>query len=359
MLLLLLLLIPLLVGGGAFYFYQTRISWKEFLFQEATSFATIGLLFLLAQWGSLQDVEHWNGRITEKDQGTEPCCHCRSVCDSRDSKGNCTSSHTECDHFQDYWWKLELSTGDEVNDGCNSSSWPPQWWSAAYIGEPASAEHTYQNYLRADPDSLLVHRTAHKQYLDKIPDEPPALYDHYKVDKVYAQGVWLPPNWERDLRTINADLGRVRQVDLMVYATSVGDPAFADAVEEKWLYGPKNAIIVVLGIENNAIISWARVVTLSKVEALKIEIRDTLEGKRINDPSIMPFLRDVVERKFRRTPMEEFSYLASAATPRGWWLALLFAGAFAVSIGLTILVHQKDLFNEGGQETRRFRPRRF
>lgn len=350
-----LLLVPIAIGGLAFYFLKTTISWKEFLLQMGGSVLLIGCAFLIARCGSLLDTEHWNGRITKKTKGDEHCCHsyrCNcQTCTTTDSKGNISTYTCNCQtcymHSEDYWWKLKVSTGDTVSDSCESDDTDPKWWRNANVGDPATIPHSYQNYLKADPESLFTHNTAHKEYLADVPaDGIPEVYGRYQAKKVIERGVKAPKGWDHELREINADLGSKKQVDLLVYLTKVKDPDYAWAVEEKWLYGPKNALIVVLGVPDHKTISWVRVVTISRIEDLKVEVRDTLQGKSLDDPNIMPFLRDVVKRKFHRTPMGEFEYLASAAAPSGWALALLYFLAIITSVGLTVLMHKEDVFGD-------------
>lgn len=336
-------LIPIAIAAFGYWKHQRTITQAEFILQIIISCVVVGCGWYWAKWGAMDDVEHWNGRITQKKDGTESCCHCTTICDSRDSKGNCTSSHESCDHVIDYWWQLKLSTGDKITDGCNGWGAAPKWWTEAKIGEPASAEHSYRNYLKADINSLFIHNTAHKKFLANVPDTIPQIHGKYKANKVIARGAWVPPSWETQLQEINADLGRIRQVDLLVYVTSSSDPTYADAVEEKWVYGPKNALIVVLGVPQGTTIEWARVVTISKVEALKVEVRELFQGKSITDPTLIPSLRDLVKEKFRRTPLEEFSYLASAATPHGWRLFVLIVGAILLSVGLTLWMDREHV----------------
>lgn len=350
---LLFFLIPFLICGGAFLLHRSTITIKEFFLQLGVGLGSAVVLFLLARWNSMADTEYWNGRITAKKSGTESCCHCHTVCDRTDPKtGSCVSSHEECSHFQDYYWQLHVSTGDLIEDDCEGSSDPPNWWRTAYVGEPASIPHTYQNYLRADPDSLFVHQAEVKNHLPDVPKTFPEVHGRYKVDKVIERGISAPEGWNEQLREINADLGRKKQVDLVIYLTKSKDPVYADAVEQKWLYGPKNAVIVVLGVPfGTTKIEWARVVTISKVEELKIAVRDTLRGKDLLDPTILPFLKDVITQKFHRTPMAEFSYLASAAAPTGWNLFFHLLLEIAICIGVSWWVHREDVF--GDQNYRR------
>lgn len=339
-----LLLVPLVVGGTSYAINKWTTTWKEFILQM-----TVSILFVVGTWSyaryaAMQSTEHWNGRVTDKDSGTESCCHCRTVCDSRDEEGSCTSSHRECDHSFDYWWSVDVSTGDTLTDGCNGWGGDPEWWASAYKGEPVSVPHTYTNYLKADPESIMVHDFDPAM----VASVPPfsEVYSWMRVKKVVRHGDAHPPlAWELGLKELNADIGRKRQVDVTILVTSHQDPAFAFAVEAAWLYGPKNSLNIVMGTDGEKI-TWARVVTISDVEELKIELRDGLMGRSLRDPEIIPFIRGLVEKKFHRTPMEKYEYLASAASPEGWWLFFLYLFAFLVSGGLAYWVHVKDVFGD-------------
>jgi len=348
-----LLLVPIVIGGAAFFFLRATISWKEFLVQMAASVLLIVGTWALARWGAMQSTEHWNGRITAKDNGTQGCCHCRTVCDSTDKDGNCTSSHIECDHIMDYWWSADVSTGDVLNDGCNGGPADPEWWTKAYIGEPASVPHTYTNYLKADRESIITHDVPESE-IGSVPDFP-EVHSWYKVSKVITHaGARAPRHWQSELLDLNADLGNKRQVDVIVLLTKRKDPEFAFAVEAAWLYGPKNSLNVVMGTDGQKI-TWARVVTISEVENLSISLRDGLQGMALNDPTVIPFIRAEVDKKFHRTPMEKYEYLASAASPEGWWLFWLYVLAIGISGGLTWYMHREDVFGDEGWQRMRER----
>lgn len=348
--LVILLAIPALIGAGARVWLKETVTLKEFLLLEVISVTIIAGCFFVARYGAMSDIEHWNGRVTGKPHGSQGCCHCRTVCSTcTDAKGqsyqcNCT---TTCDHSNDYYWALEFSTGDEITiDNCEPNPYAvPKAWTDAYINEPASIPHRYQNYLLADPDSLL-RRGALPQFLGEVPNFP-QVYGYYHVNKVVSAGVSVPPEWEKELQNLNAAMGEVKQVDVTVVFTKSNDPRWADAVEAKWLYGPKNAVIVVMGVPDGTTIAWARVVTISRVEMLKVMLRDQLQGKSLTDAKAnVELIRESVRKHFTRTPMEEFAYLSYAAKPSDGWLTFLVAMAFVLSIGLVAFMHHKDVFGE-------------
>lgn len=302
--------------------------------------------YYAARYGSLQSVEHWSGRIVEKPSGTEHCCHCRQVCETctsttTDSQGRTSTSTSECnctevcDHILDYWWKLKISTDDlvTVKDCASSSSDEPSEWTHAQIGEAASVAHYYTNYLKADPESLFRHAPA-ARYRDQVPKFP-VIYDYYKVDKVIGHGIEPPVAWQAALRELNAELGTEKQVDITLIVTQA-DATFAEAVEVDWLYGPKNSLVVIVGTADRQTISWARVVTISKVESLKTKLRTELPRMVLGDPAVIAVIGRVVQTDFVRTPMADFEYLASAATPSTGWLIVLYLLHVFASILLAV-----------------------
>lgn len=354
----LLLLIPVAVSVGSFLYFERRITPKELILQLAIVVAAGFGGWHAMRWSGMQSTEHWNGRITTKDSGREGCCHCWTVCDSRDSEGNCTSSHEECSHNSDYWWRLKVSTGDEIRHGCEGANTPPAWWSTATPGDAASIAHSYTNYLKADPNSIL-HHDADPTDIKGVPAFP-EIEGKYKVKKVVVHGgARAPRSWQRDLMEINANLGmRVQQcqdaggqncgrfgVDITVVLTTRSDPEWAYAVEAAWLYGPKNGLIVVMGTDGSKII-WARVVTISDVEELAITLRDVLPGRALDDPELIEDVGRHVAGHFSRKPMSDFDYLMAAAAPKGWRLAALHLLMLALSIGLTIFMHRQDVFGD-------------
>lgn len=354
-----LLLVPIGITIASAFWLKHTITLKESLAQLAVVTLVIVTGFFIARHFGLSDIEHYHGRITQKLHGSQKCCHCRQVCDgyrnvktcsAHDNKGNCTSHstrrectgyHEECDHHRDYWWALQTTIGRIPVDDCESrESQTPTLWADARLGEPATLPHEYKNYLKADPESLLVHDVKSK-YIDAVPAYP-NIYSLYKVNPIVSDGPPIPASWPDAIRDLNADLGASKQVDVTVLLTSVQDPTYAQAVEAKWLYGPKNSMSVVLGVQGDAV-AWARVVTISRVEKLKIDLRDGLQGRQLSD-DIPAMIRAAVATSFRRTPMAEFEYLAHTASPPTGWLIFLYILGAALGCGLTAWLHREDVF---------------
>lgn len=347
------LLVPVLVGVVAFFLSKRedsrwdRITLREFVLMEviAAGVATGG--FFYVRHRAIEDIEHWNGAIVDKTSGSESCCHCSQSCDTcTDSEGRTSSCncHEECDHNVDYWWGLTLSTGDKLTiDDCepNPNAVPAAWANARML-EPASAKHTYTNYLKADPDSVL-RRGARAEYLQEIPPFP-RIHDFYKVEKVVTHGVRVPPEWNQGLQKLNSYISDKKQVDIIMVFTRRDDPAWADALEAEWLYGPKNALIIVAGVPDGKTMAWVRVVTISRVADLKVSLRDGLTGKSLADHQAgLALIRREIEGKFERTPLAEYEYLMSAASPPWPWLLGLYTVTALFTSALALVFHKKDV----------------
>jgi len=359
-----LVLIPLVLGGLGALIFKNRITVKEFLLLEAIALVLCVGGWGIARYGAMQDTEHWNGRVSAKTHGSQKCCHCRMVCDryeeycsSHRKDGSCSShsrrcvsEHEVCDHFRDYWWSLELDMGDTLEvDRCEPhENDVPAIWTRAYVGEPATKEHSYTNYLRADPDSLMHRSIVKPEYVARIPNGIPPVTGMYHSAKVITEGCSLPAGWDEQMRELNADISGPFQVDVMLYVTNVQDPSYADSVEAKWLYGPKNALTIVAGTDGTKF-TWVRVVTLSRVEELKVLMRDKLTGMSVDDPTGgIKVIRQVVTGKFKRTPMKEWEYLASAASPSDGWLTFLYILMTVLTLVGLYVMHENDIFGEEG-----------
>ncbi len=350
-----LLLVPIVVGGVAFVVWHHTITWREFGLQLFVTLALLVGCWAFAWHRSTQAIEHFGGRVVDKRSGTQACCHCESDCQRRNRNGVCVRSRQRCSHAHDYWWSLSISTSTsgeanvQLGEECLDAPYHSAGWSRVGVGDPVVVPHEYTDYLAGDRNSLVRRQGTTAQvepYLDRIPPFP-RIHDELFVQEVVADGVVIPHGWQREIAEINADLGPRKQVDLTVLLTSADDPNYALAVESVWGLQPKNALHLILGAPDGRTIAWARVVTLSNVELLEVSLREGLEGRQLDDPTLLSFVRQELDAKFERTPMAEFAYLAGAAAPSGAWLIGLYSLALVLSLGLSWLMHRLDVSRAG------------
>lgn len=350
-----LLTIPLLVMLGFKVIFQSTFTLKEFLLSETIMAVVICIGFFGGRWGALQDTEIWSGHLTEKTHGSQSCCHCRQECDTcyrTDSNGKTESYECNCrevcDHIRDYWWALEVSTGDTISiKRCEPwKSRVPAVWTNARVGEPAAVEHGFTNYLLADPDSVFDHRDDEADYSD-VPRFP-RVHGTYRINSALNLGTRMPVSaYNEELMLINDDLGAKKQTHIVVVATTERDASWALHMEEAWLHGKKNSVTFVLGAPDGDNIEWARVFSISHIAKLQITARDKMPGLKLSDvDAVLGFIEGAVQRDFTRTHMSEYEYLASAAKPPFWLTILLYILGIGGAVGLSLIMHHTDVFGE-------------
>ena len=333
---------------------RSQFTVKEFLALEVGMVILLTGGFFLAREAAMADNEVWSGRITQKESGTQHCCHCHSECTAHDSKGRCTSSHEVCSHSRDYWWSLDVSTGDEISvQRCSGSSRDPAIWTNAYVGEPAVVEHYFRNYLLADPDSVFVQQATASGTAPAYP----SVHGLYKINRAINLGTKMDAKvWSAKLDEILADMGGKRYVNINVIATTNKDPAYAQVIERDWLYGKLNDVTFILGAPDGVNVEWAAVVTLPTGNSmLRVVGRDELIGSNLTDPdTTLATISSVVDANWKWAGIEQFAYLAWAAQPALWVHVLLYLLGIAGSGGGSIYMLNNDVFGEGSSFTNRY-----
>lgn len=360
-----LLLVPVLIGLAGLVFSKGKVTLKEFLIQEAVVVVVIGVGYLIGLHAATSDTEIWNGVIASKTTGRERCCHtyscdCHQVCSG---SGKDRSCRTECDTCYrhggrktgwdgDVTWDAHSSNGEHVyHDGCNSpGSASPARWDAIVVGEPTAVEHSYTNYIKGNPDTILRRSGAAERFRRSIPAYP-QVYDHYRANRFIAAGTQVPDLGRLNARLseINARLGAPKQVNVSVIIVAERDPMYLEGLREAWLGGKKNDLIVVIGAPEFPAVAWAGVVSWTRNEEVKIAIRDRIASlQSFEGDAVLGIVAEEVERKFIRRPMADFEYLKSTLEPPTWACWLLFVLGCIISVCLKIYFWRNDVFNEEG-----------
>lgn len=367
MTLLFLLLVPALVGVIGVVAGAGKVTVREFLVQEAVALSIVGAGYALALSSRSSDVEHWNGVITSKTKDEVTCCHdyCCSwgQCCTSDSKGNqscspCCQAYCK-EHSHDNEWNAVTSNGELVfHNTCNSPySSPPARWTQIRIGEPTTVEHSFTNYIKGNPDSILRRRGAATAWGALLPPYP-EVYDYYRSRQLVQAGLSLPDEvrTNAELAELNGSLGRRKQINIIIVATTAADRSYAEGLREHWLGGKKNDLVVIVSMPRFPEIGWAEVLSWSRVEEMKIEIRDAIQALPAWDGhAVVGLVGAKAERMFVRRHWEDFDYLRSTIEPSETAQVMLFALGIAMSLGLTIVFRKYDVFNEANRIDPRWR----
>lgn len=356
----LLLLIPFVVAV-LFFVISKTVCWREFLLVLGVvllfNVAGMGLSFC----GAAHDTEILNGSVTGKEKNRVSCshsyqCRCRMVtsCTGSGKNRHCSTSQ-KCDtcyeHAYDIDWDVRTTVGSvTINRVDRQGLQEPERWTKVRIGEPASREHFYINYIKAAPGSVLRMnaQTGFETLLPKYPE----VYDYYRANHIVTVGGASVPNqvaMQERLGSINGKLGPSKEVDIIFVVAKVKDPAYHYALQQHWLGGKKNDLIVILGVPNDNTVEWATVMSWSDAELLKVQLRDAILeiGTLDRFLEMLDVTEQMVGKQFHRKPMEDFAYLRYQYSPSpGIMMLLLFLGV-AISVGLSIYFVHNDPFDSG------------
>ncbi len=343
----LILLIPILWPIVSKFIWSKEISWAELAINmTVTSIVSIGVYYAGA-YSSLSDIATINGQVVSKTKDRVHCrhsysCHCRPVSCGK----NCTT--TQCDtcyeHGFDIDWNVHANVGDtSINTVDRQGLIEPPRWTAVTIGEPFTTTQSYQNYIKAAPESLFKRVKAEK-YLGKVPDYPQTVYDYYKMDRFVTVGVTVQnvKEWNEGISNILRKLGPTKQSNIVLVVTK--EPKeFADSLAYKWLGGKKNDIVVVVGVSTYPEIAWVSVLTWSKFSLFEVKLRDLLLDHKVLDVAqTLKDLDETISMYYTRKPMEEFKYLENEFDPPSWVIWLAIGVSILLTGVLTKVFHDND-----------------
>ncbi len=357
------LLIPLGWLLAAKFLLRTTFNWKELGISMVIVSILTTVTWQLGKYGQTIDTEILNGAITEKvrhhdDYIRSYSCNCYESCSGSGKNRSCTTTCSTCyeDHYTVTWFAKSTLGNIQFKhrDSTSRSVYlepDPISYTRCKVGEPASRTNTYTNYVQAVPESLFHDdSTTAKQFEGQIPNYP-VVYDHYKFNRVISVGAGsitaneifqLDALLDNELRT----LGASKQANIIVILTSIADSSYRYALENAWLGGKKNDIVVFIGLDGKNII-WADVMTWalnSGNELFNVTMRDVLNDLKIfKVDEVGSTIVNTVNKLYDRPQMKDYEYLADDIDPPTWviWLAVFFA--FGGSVILTFIFHKHEI----------------
>lgn len=336
----LLLLVPLVWPAVAKAIWGRDITWAEFGVNVLVGCAITSGVYLYGRYTQMEDVQILNGQVVDKKREKVSCSHSYSC--NCDSKGNCQTCY---EHMADYDWRVFSTAGSFLIDRVDrqGKETPPRF-NAVKKGEPVALKDTFDNYVKAAPDSLFNHiagNAALKKYVGKLPPYPEAVFDYHRLNRVLAVNVpgVNTTAWSNNLSEMLKTLGPSSKVNIVVVFAGFSDPDYATALAHTWLNGKKNDVIVVLGTPSYPEIAWVKVISWTKNEYLKGKLEQVLlDQKTVSWESIQSELQVQIPRHFHYRDMEDFAYLKSVIEPPEWviWLAAILGLVSSVFVSLVV-----------------------
>lgn len=288
-----------------------------------------------------------NGEVTGKDRAhgsyKRPYdCNCRSVtrCSGSGKNQSC-SSDRKCDTcWEDRYtvkWTCNSNIGAWTIDSRDTTSSSvymtpdPARYTQINIGDPVAKSIGYTNYIKAVPDSLFrpAAEDLKKKYALDIPEYPIDIYDFYKVDRVFGVGLNIPnvQEWNHLLSMELRKLGPQKQANVVIVITKIRDENYFYALQDAWIGGKKNDVIVVIGapeFPNKA--AWVRVMALTDNDLFRVKLRDSiLDLDQLTAQDIIRSISEVTMKHYVRKPMQDFEYLDAQIDPPLWFTLLVIA----------------------------------
>jgi hypothetical protein len=135
------------------------------------------------------------------------------------------------------------------------------------------------------------------------------------------------------LQRYNAKLGAFKQVHMMILVFKDRPVRAALLQEGYWKGGNKNEFILCIGVRNNKI-DWAKVISWTEVDHLKIGVEKAVVSMPLDMPQIVNYMASEVQKKFTRKQFKDFSYITVEPTMTAIWIT--FIVTFVVTVGLSI-----------------------
>lgn len=367
------LLIPLVLAGGSAIYLKDK-GWKLSAISAILVFV-IGTLitvaaFLVSSGVQTHDTEIWNGKIINKEREhgeyQRPySCNCRQVCSGSGQNRSCSTVCDTC--YEDRYtvsWSCNTTVGEyeiakedwgsrRVYDLPN-----PKRWLEIEPGQPVAKAMSYTNYVQAVPQALFTPSPAAltEKFKDLIPVYPDRPFDFYKINRFLSPGISVADSgkWNEDISEMLKDRGPSKQVNVVIVAVKTDDPNYEYALRTAWGNANKNDVVVVMGAPEWPKINWVRIITWSKSEIFKVELRDTIQLLNVADrEQVIPAIAVQIDKNFVRRSMKEFKYLENEIDPPSWVLMVLVVLQL-ISAGVIAILMERN-FSLNLHRTVRFR----
>ena len=344
------------------YTNPEKYTWLEFPFQVLAGISTVFVIYSVFFFttSNISDVEVWNSYVQKAEyyeEWTE-----ENTYQDCDSEGHCTTRTTRTYHPPEWYLitdinekksvkkdiyreyvkyfsnekKKNLFHSNQVSIGDGDMFYTV--FLKKYDNRITSAiEHDYVNYIKG---TETLHKKSggntvgFEKLLLKYPRTYRSKYGKINLDRVLVtDGLSVPIDWikkvDRNLDLVLSDLGKKKEVNILIYLAYTNDMAFTQALEEFWLNGKKNDVIVIVGTKSFPEIEWVSILAWTENEEFKVVLRDKIidlkdlsDSDKFVDTIVSQISLDGNKGGYVRMPMNKLQYLVSDITIP-WWANIL------------------------------------
>lgn len=342
---------------GKKVYVRTQITPQELMISTGANFLVAVFSVLMFQgylMVSVHDKEVLNGYVVDKRRVKVSCdhfhdCRCKTVrrCTGTGDSRTCRKVE-ECDrcpdHSYDVDWPVNTTVGSFLISRENrQGTVQPDRWTAVKVGEPASSESYYENFLLATDDKYFVFDFPEllERYKGRLLSYP-STYDYYRFNRVLnsttVNTVWLNSKLGEWL----ADNGAAKQLNL-IYVFTYEPREYFDATMAHWKGGKKNDLIIFFGMDADAKkIAWIEANTYAKgmnnrnlIEKLKNDIGEAFSESLV-DKQLQTIATD-----FNRLPAEQFAERKNQISVPFWFTLIVLIINIGASVGVHIFMRKQ------------------
>lgn len=208
--------------------------------------------------------------------------------------------------------------------------------------DPITTIHSYENKV-AVSNSIFNFEKVDTSIYKELFDYPEV--NNYKVNSILTQ-TYNAPNLKDALYTLNkhnAVLGNSRQCRIWFLIYDNKPFEYAIQQENYWKGGNKNEFIVTLSLSDSNTVQWAKIISWTEVEELKIRIRNYLLENKFDTYKAVQYTTDEVKQRFIRKKFEDFDYLT--VEPSMTSILIVFILNIILNVGIVIFVVKNDIDN--------------
>jgi len=312
-----------------------KVNSKELVISLVANALLGGLMILILNMWILEQVSDsyiLNGKVTNKYKDTVGCEHSYQVCTTSGKTTICT---THYEHFEDYDWVVETSVGSLIIDREDrQGETTPQRFIKVIVGEPASMEFHFNNYLLADKESLFLQNSETPSNIQQ-----PRVYDYYRTKHIV--GSVSLPNVEKQLDL----LLQGKRFNVKVVALNNRPVEDFYSVMSAWIGGKINDVILVVSLDENGVVLWSKVNTYAKGYKNQMLLKDLeylTEGKVFNEDLVTKQI-SLITKQFLILDEQEFEEKLELVEIPMWLLILVVLINIGLSVGIHIKMTKEDL----------------
>lgn len=310
--------------------------------------------FTVGKGFQTSDTEILNGQVTGKTRehghylrSYECNCTTTTTCSGTGTSRTCSDTRTCQTCYEDRYtvsWDCQSTIGEFRIEHLDRSSRSvyrepdPKRYASIAVGEPVARTNSYTNYIKAVPNSLFrpAQETLRTRFASLIPAYPDRIHDIYRINRVVGAGLAVPQSgdWNKALSDMLKTLGPTHEVNAVVVFAKTDDPNYFHALQDAWINGKKNDVVLVVGVDRfDKAPLWVDVMALTKNSLFQVKLADRIQAlDRLTPDTVVPVMADTIRSDFKRRPMADFKYLEAEIDPPAWlmWLTvILIVGAYA------------------------------